>query len=95
MNALIIQHYYNKLYKELMKYIWDIECIEVIAEVQLECYKAIIDTKVLQKKLEKLRSFINSEFNNDEELKKRFETLYNASKEYESIPYKLPNMEAK
>ena len=51
MNALIIQHYYNKLYKELMKYIWDIECIEVIAEVQLECYKAIIDTKVLQKKL--------------------------------------------
>lgn len=95
MNALIIQHYYNKLYKELMKYIWDIECIEVIAEVQLECYKAIIDTKVLQKKLEKLRSFINSEFNDDEELNKRFETLYNASKEYESIPYKLLNMEAK
>jgi hypothetical protein len=95
MNALIIQHYYNKLYKELMKYIWDIECIELIAEVQLECYKAIINTKVLQKKLEKLRSFINSEFNDDEELKKRFETLYNASKEYEYIPYKLPNMEAK
>lgn len=95
MNALIIQHYYNKLYKELMKYIWDIDCVELIAEVQLECYKAIIDTDILSKKLEKLRTFIKSEFKDDEELKKRFETLYNAAKENEYIPYKLVTMEAR
>lgn len=95
MNALIIQHYYNKLYKELIKYIWDIDCVELIAEVQLECYKAIIDTDILQKKLEKLKTYIKSEFNDDEELKKRFETLYNASKEYEYIPYTLKTMEEK
>lgn len=95
MNALIIQHYYNKLYKELMKYIWNIDCVELIAEVQLECYKAIIDTDILQKKLEKLKSFIKSEFKDDEELKKRFETLYDAAKENEYIPYKLVTMEAR
>ena len=72
-----IQSYYNNLYKELRKYFWSFNIVEHIANLELECYKAIPKIDNIRKYLEKLKRSCNEELKTDEDLKNAYELMCN------------------
>lgn len=92
-NALIIQHLYNKLYEQLRNYIWEIDCVECIAELEIECYKACIDFKAVDRKLNHLGKFIKDILNEDKELKRRYDDFTQAIDNNDGASYNIKVVE--
>ena len=66
-----IQHEYNRLYKELRKYIWDFRAVEAIADLEISVYKLCPDLNEIQSNFDNLRYFTNELEFDDEDLSKR------------------------
>ena len=92
-NALIIQHLYNKLYEQLRNYIWEIDCVECIAELEIECYKACIDLQVVDKKLKYLGKFIKDILKEDKDLKRRYDDFIQAIDNNDGASYNIKRVE--
>lgn len=77
-NSKDIQRAYNDLYIELRKYIWGFNIVEEIADLEVASYTAFPDREEIDKCLRKLKSSINNEIREDEDLEqsiKNFEEL--------------------
>lgn len=76
-----IQREYNRLYKEIRKYIWDFEAVEALADLEIEVYKLCPDIPTVRDRLNNLKYYTNPLVLDDKDLDKaihRFEDLINS-----------------
>ena len=66
---------YNDLYEQMRKYIWDLEIVEALADVEVECYKRFPDIRELQNKVSNLRYLVSGTDADDEELFEAFDAF--------------------
>lgn len=68
--ATLLQSYYNKLYKELRKYIWDFKTVEDLAEFEIAVYQRFPDIENIEKTFFKLRRDVTQSdiYKDDEDL---------------------------
>lgn len=66
---------YEKFYNRMRNYLWPIETLKVLGEIEVEIYSAFIDHEVLRKNLDKLKTRINSTMKDDKFLTKTFDAL--------------------
>lgn len=67
-----LQYQYNKLYEMLRQYLWPIDVIEVIADLETACYTAFPDLANVRRQFDKIRK-ATRDLSEDEELKKRID----------------------
>lgn len=88
-SSALVQRDYNRLYKELRRYIWDFQVVESIADLEIEVYRLCPTMMYIREKFEKLRSEIREIEYEDEDLKKsmdRFEdTIYSDDDTYAKL----------
>lgn len=71
-----LQQSYNTLYSALRNYIWPMTTIEIIADLELEIYKAFPNLKTLDILCNKLFQSITDVISEDEELKAAYTELH-------------------
>lgn len=71
-NSAKIQRYYNRIYKEVRKYIWDFAAVEALADFEVAVYKTCPDLIEIQNKLDKFRLYTIEVEREDEDLVKAF-----------------------
>ncbi len=76
-SSVKIQNNYNRLYAQFRKYIWDYDTIDKLAELEVECYKAIPDTDLVFSIAEKLQREIRDVLEEDEDFEKSFDRFMN------------------
>lgn len=85
-----LQNQYNKLYLLLKEYLWSMNTVEIIAELEISVYKAFPNLSDIQHKLATLRSDIRSVYMTDEEIKDAIDSLMNLASQntvqYLTIP---------
>lgn len=67
-----IHNAYIHLYKYLRKYVWDIDAVCAIAEVEIASHRALPSLSEVAKSLQSLKVFLIDLFQEDEELLKAF-----------------------
>lgn len=77
-NSNKLQINYIELYKSMRKYIWDLDAVEALAEVEVETYKSFPNIDTLRSLLDKLRMHMKSTMSDDDELKGTFDDFYDA-----------------
>lgn len=73
MNSSVdIQVAYNDLFSNMRNYIWDLDVVEMLAEVEVDAYDAFVDKEKLQRDYQKLYTTVVDEARNnkDEDLEK-------------------------
>lgn len=66
--ATLLQSLYNKLYKELRKYIWDFKTVESLADFEIAVYQRFPDINDVEKAFFKLRrDVVNTPIYKDDE----------------------------
>ena len=78
LNSAIIQRDYNRLYREVRKYIWDFEAVEALADLEVAVYQLCPDLDIIYDKFNVFRRFIRDIELMDDDLNKaadRFEDL--------------------
>lgn len=50
---------YNDLYEAMRRYIWDLDVVVALADVEIECYKRFPDIRALKDKISSLRYLIS------------------------------------
>lgn len=53
-----LQELYNNLYVHMRQYIWDVNVIDLLADIEIESYTAFPDVDKLRSKLTQLRSSV-------------------------------------
>jgi hypothetical protein len=86
--SLDIQNKYQKLYKFLMKFLWDYQTVEALANLEIECYKSFPDKDEMQKYLEDLKYRIKNTYNeltedDEPEFEKTFKMLEKTIDDYD------------
>lgn len=71
-NVAIIQREYNRLYRELRKYIWDFEAVEAIADLEVAVYQLCPDMQLIRDRLGLLKIFTRELEVEDADLSKAF-----------------------
>lgn len=66
---------YQNLFKQLRNYIWDVDTVENIADLEVAIYDAFPNRDVMRQKFNRLRCDINYANVDDEELKKAIDSL--------------------
>lgn len=66
---------YEKFYNRMRNYLWPIETLKVLGEIEVEIYSAFIDHELLRKNLDKLKTRINTTMKDDKFLNEAFNTL--------------------
>lgn len=74
-NSKEIQSLYNDFYIQIRKYIWPVATVELLADFEVECYKAFPDLQNLQRIFNRLRVDILSTAREDEEFKKMIDKI--------------------
>lgn len=59
---------YNDLYEQMRKYMWDIDVIYALVDVEIESYKAFPDMAALEKAVTNLRYILSGYDLDDEDL---------------------------
>lgn len=75
-----IQHEYNRMYKQIRKYIWDFSAVEALADLEVEVYRLCPDIYSIRDRLSNFRLFTREVEFEDEELQRaidKFEDLIN------------------
>lgn len=70
-----LQTAYNDFYACMREYVWDMDVVEILAELEVECYDAFPDREKLLQTAEKLERELFRDFKEDEELKTSFDAL--------------------
>ena len=64
-----LRYAYNKLYVQMRKYLWDMDVVEQLANLEIEVYKAIPDLGTLQNRFTTLYTNIRMTANEDKDFK--------------------------
>jgi len=76
-----IQNSYNKLYKEVRKYLWDFPAVEALADLEIACYRTCQDLPEISQALDKFLLYAHDIQVEDEDLDKaviNFQKLINS-----------------
>jgi len=80
-SAQIFRNHYIDLYSHLRKYLWDIETVEIIADLEIETHKTFPDINLISTLTNRLKYYIMSTMSEDEELQEVFTALEQALEE--------------
>lgn len=81
---------YEKFYNRIRNYLWPIDVLKMLADVEVDIYSAFIDYSELRKHLDRLASYIRDQLKEDDYLRKSYEELVDLlddTDEVESTPY--------
>lgn len=84
-----LRYAYNKLYVQMRKYLWDMDVVEQLAELEIECYKAVPSIQTLRSRFTTLYTNIRLTVNNDEEFKVAVDYFRNMIESADEIVSKL------
>ena len=65
-----IQNKYIKLYKVLREYLWDVDTLEDLSDVEVEIFTTFIDKSKLDRAMYKLKKDIQPTLSDDEDMEK-------------------------
>lgn len=85
----IIQSAYVNLYKQLRRYVWDFSIVELIADLEVACFKAFPDINDIIKKYEKLDRDIRLTIKDDEDLNKELDKFRDTISDESEVYVKL------
>ena len=77
-SSAIIQREYNRLYREIRRYIWDFQAVEALADLEVAVYQLCPDMQMIRDRFGRLQIYLRDIEIEDEELSKaanRFESL--------------------
>lgn len=72
-SSQLFRNFYIRLYKELRKYLWDFDTVNLIADIELSAYKSFPDVAQLKLLLGRLRQNLFETLREDDELRKSLE----------------------
>lgn len=97
--ATELQQSYINLYKQLRDYLWPFNIIELIAELEVECYSSFPQVNKLRNIFNRLKREIFSEYISDDAeydmLKTaftKFDSTLSEAKDFQDIYTKLPSV---
>lgn len=70
-----LQNAYNWFYECMREYVWDMDVVEILAELEVGVYDAFPDREKLVKTAERLEREIREFYKDDEDLEKSFTEL--------------------
>ena len=82
-NAIELQNLYVKMYSQLRNYIWGLDTVEKIAEIEMQIYSAFPDCARLQKLFASLYDDVHPMFEEDEELEEAMNAMKNEIQDLE------------
>lgn len=75
LNPKELQNYYLTFYKQMRKYIWDYSTVDVLADIEVETFRAFPDVHKVRKLVTKLRSMIRDIIADDKDLHKAIDSF--------------------
>ena len=75
LNSQELQNAYNWFYECMREYVWDMDVVEILAELEVGVYDAFPDKEKLVKTAERLEREIREFYKDDEDLEKSFTEL--------------------
>lgn len=88
-SSAIIQREYNRLYREIRKYIWGFQAVEALADLEISVYRRIPDMFEIQVKLDAFRQYTKELEDEDENLVKAIDRLQDLLNEDEEAYAKI------
>lgn len=86
---------YQKLYKFMMQYLWDFDTVELLANIEIEIFKAFPDVNRLKKLTSDLEREISDVFTEDTaEFKSAHDALKSLVDSYDDSGYELYSVNA-
>lgn len=82
-----IQNKYINLYKVLREYLWDVDTLEDLSDVEVEIFTTFIDKVKLDRAMYKLKRDIQPTFSDDEDMEKAFIELEEAIAKLDDSQY--------
>ena len=70
-----LQNGYIDLYKQLREYIWDFSTVELLSELEISIFTAFPERDKIKSTLQSLKYQIKDQFEDNEDLKKAYESL--------------------
>ena len=67
---------YEKFYKEMRNYLWDVATLELLADIEVATYQSFIDLQDLDNKLRRLYQMIRPIAEDDEFLQEAYDNFY-------------------
>ena len=84
---------YNDLYEQMRKYIWDIDVVYALAEVEIESYKTFPDINELRNKVDDLKYLISGYDLDDDDLMKALDAYEDYYDEQDKLFYEITRFE--
>lgn len=75
-SSVIIQNKYISLYKLLRNYLWNFQTVEDIAELEMECFRALPDVDRIKTKLNAVSNAAIYVIRDDDKLKECLDSFY-------------------
>ncbi len=75
-SSVIIQNKYISLYKLLRNYLWNFQTVEDIAELEMECFRALPDVDRIKMKLNAVSNAAIYVIRDDDKLKECLDSFY-------------------
>lgn len=75
-SSVIIQNKYISLYKLLRNYLWNFQTVEDIAELEMECFRALPDVGRIKIKLNAVSNAAIYVIRDDDKLKECLDSFY-------------------
>lgn len=75
-SSVIIQNRYISLYKLLRNYLWNFQTVEDIAELEMECFRALPDVDRIKMKLNAVSNAAIYVIRDDDKLKECLDSFY-------------------
>lgn len=75
-SSVIIQNKYISLYKLLRNYLWNFQTVEDIAELEMECFRALPDVDRIKMKLNAVSNAAIYVTRDDDKLKECLDSFY-------------------
>lgn len=75
-SSVIIQNKYISLYKLLRNYLWNFQTVEDIAELEMECFRALPDADRIKMKLNAVSNAAIYVIRDDNKLKECLDSFY-------------------
>lgn len=75
-SSVIIQNKYISLYKLLRNYLWNFQTVEDIAELEMECFRALPDVDRIKMKLNAVSNSAIYVIRDDDKLKECLDSFY-------------------
>ena len=73
--AMDIQKAYNKMYSEFRNYLWDMDTIVMLGDIELEAYNLFIDLDKLKGLLKRMKSQVNGAKSKPDDFKDLLEKI--------------------